>query len=89
MRRPRGQKNNCYFISTLLKTLLLFAGNLELSQTLNNQLLAGAAAVDIPHVVGRALEVGAGVVALGDEDVVLGAVCEGLVEGDWWALYKY
>ena len=47
-------------------------------QALDLELLAGAAAVDVLDVVGGSLEVGGGVVALGDEDVVLGAVVEGL-----------
>lgn len=42
--------------------------------------------VDIPDIIGRSLEVAGGVVALGDEDVVVDAALEGFVERDWWTL---
>lgn len=62
---------------------LLLIRNLQtLSKTLNNELLARGAAVDVLDVVGCALKVTAGVVALGDEDVVGTAVVGGLVDGD-------
>jgi len=60
-----------------------------LAQPLDHELLAGQAAVDVADVVGGGLEVAAGVVALGDEDVVLGAVGEGLVERDGRALFCF
>ena len=67
--------------------IYLLLSNLEaVPKALDNQLLAGTAAVDISHVVGGALKVAAGIVALGDEEVVLGAILNGLVERDWWAL---
>jgi hypothetical protein len=54
---------------------LLLASHLDtLPQALNHQLLTSTAAVDVPDVVGCGLKVAARVVALGDEDVVLGAV---------------
>ncbi len=59
-----------------------------LPQPLDNQLLPGQTAVDVPDVVGGGLEVAAGVVALGDEDLVLGAVLEGLVERDGGTLER-
>lgn len=51
-------------------------------QALNDELFACDATVNIPHIVGGALEVAAGVVALGDEGTVVGAVVDGLVNGD-------
>jgi hypothetical protein len=57
-----------------------------LPQTLHHQLLAGKTAINVPDVVRGGLEMAAGVVALGNEDVVLGAVLDGLVQGDWRAL---
>ena len=66
----------------------LFLGDLDaVPQTLNHKLLARGPAVDVPDVVGGALKVTAGVVALGDEDVVLGAVLVGLVQGNGRALF--
>ena len=38
--------------------------------------------VDVPDVVGGGLKVAAGVVALGDEDVVLGTILKRLVDGN-------
>jgi hypothetical protein len=66
---------------------LLLVRHLDaLPQALDDERLAGDALVDVPDVVGGALEVAGGVVALGDEDVVGGAVVEGLVDGDGRAL---
>lgn len=53
-----------------------------LAETLHLELLAGRAAEDVLDVVGGCLEVAGGVVALGEEDVVLGARLGGLVDGD-------
>jgi hypothetical protein len=61
----------------------LFLRHLEtLSQALNLELLTRGTLVDILHVVGGGLKVRSGIVALGDEDVVLGAVLERLVQRD-------
>lgn len=70
-----------------LLQLPLLGSNLDtLPQTLNLELLAGDAAVNVPDVVGGGLKVAGGVVALGDEEVVLGAVGDGLVQGNGGAL---
>ena len=61
---------------------LLFRDVDALPQTLNLELLAGGAAVNVLDVVRRCLKVAGGIVALGDEDVVLGAVLKGLEDGD-------
>ena len=42
--------------------------------------------VDISDIVCSGLEVAGSVVALGDEDVIVDAALERLVEWDWWAL---
>lgn len=61
----------------------LLLRNLDtLPQALNLELLTRAPAVDVLDVIGRCLKVAGGVVALGDEDLVLGAIVEGLVQGD-------
>lgn len=61
----------------------MLLGDLKtLPQALNLEVLASAAVVDILDIVGGGLEVAGGVVALGDEDVVTGAVLEGLRDGD-------
>lgn len=57
-----------------------------LPQTLNLELLASGTAVNVLDVIRRCLKVAGGIVALGDEDVVLGAILDGLVEGNWWPL---
>lgn len=57
-----------------------------LSQALNDQFVAFRSAVDIPDIVGRGLEVAGCVVTLGDEDVVVYAAFQWLVEWDWGAL---
>lgn len=63
--------------------LPLLLGNLDtLPQALYLELLTRAPAVDVLDVVGCGLEVARGVVALGDVDLVLGAVLQGLVQGD-------
>ena len=63
--------------------LLLLLGDLDtFPQALNLELLTSGAAVDILDVVGGCLEVAGSIVALGDEDVVLGAVLKRLVDGD-------
>ena len=72
------------------KSLPLFVRDLDaIPQTLDLELLAGGAAVDVLDVVGGSLEVAGGIVALGDEDVVLGAVLEGLGDGDGSTLFEY
>lgn len=61
----------------------LFLRHLEtLAQALNLELLARGTLVDILHIVGGGLKVRSGVVALGDEDVVLAAVLKRLVQRD-------
>jgi hypothetical protein len=66
---------------------LLILGDLDaVPQALNLELLAGRATVNVLDVVGGGLEVAGGVVALGDEDIVIGAVRVGLVDGDGRAL---
>lgn len=73
----------------LIYILSLFLSNLDtIPQTLHLEFLAGSTTVDIPDVISGALKVTAGVVALGDEDVVLGAVFNGLIERNWWALVQ-
>jgi hypothetical protein len=67
-------------------TRLLLLRHLDISQPLDLELLPGGTAVDVAHVVGRGLKVRGGVVALGDEDVVGGAVFEGCVQRDGCAL---
>jgi len=67
---------------------LLVGDGEAVPETLDLELLAGAAAVDVLDIVGRRLEVAGGVVALGDEDVVLGAVLERLGDGDRRALLQ-
>lgn len=68
-------------------TRLLLIGHVDaVPQALDLELLAGGAVVDVLDVVGGGLEVAGGIVALGDEDVVLGAVGDGLVHGDRGAL---
>lgn len=67
---------------------LLFRDVDALPQTLNLELLAGGAAVNVLDVVRRCLKVAGSIVALGDEDVVLGAVLEGLVDGDGGTLFQ-
>src|SRR3569833_4201371 len=67
----------------------LFRRNLDaLPQALDDELLAHAPAEDVLDVVSRGLEVAGGGVALGDEDVVLGAVLDRLVEGDGGTLHE-
>ena len=57
-----------------------------LPQPFDLELLARGAAVDVLDVVGCGLEVAGGVVALGDEDVVFGAVVDRLVHRGRFAL---
>lgn len=57
-----------------------------LSQTLNDQIMALSPTVNILDIIGGGLEVAGGVVALGDEDVVVYAALEGLVKWNWWTL---
>lgn len=65
----------------------LFLSHLNaLTQAFNLKLLASAAAVDVLHIIGGGLEVRCGIVALGDEHVVLGTVVKRLVDGDRRAL---
>lgn len=63
--------------------LPLLLGNLDtLPQAFHLELLTRAPAVNVLDVIGCGLEVARGVVALGDVDLVLGAVLQGLVQGD-------
>lgn len=57
-----------------------------LSQALNLKLLTSAAAVDILDVICGGLEVACGVVALGDEDIVIDTGARRLVNWDGRAL---
>lgn len=67
--------------------LPLLLGNIDaFSQALNLELLTHTAVVDILDIIRRRLEVAGGIVALGDEDVVLLAVLERFVDGDRGAL---
>lgn len=61
--------------------MLIGDGN-TLSQALNLEFLAGTAPVNVLDVIGRGLKVAGGVVALGDEQIVLLSIVEGLVHGD-------
>lgn len=71
-------------------TRLLLLRHLDaLPETLHLELLASCAAVDVLDVVGGGLEVAGGVVALGDEDVVLGARLGGLVDRNGRTLESY
>jgi hypothetical protein len=71
-----------YLLGRSLRFLLLL-GNLDtFPQTLNLKLLTGGASVDVLDVVGGGLEVAGGIVALGDEDVVLGTILKRLVDGN-------
>ena len=68
---------------------LLLLSNLDtFPQTLNLELLTSGPAVDVLDIVSGGLEVAGSIVALGDEDVVLGAVLKGLVNRDRRTLYK-
>lgn len=62
--------------------LLIASDSDTLSQTLNLELLTSGTAVDILDIIGGSLKVACSVVALGDEHVVLGAVLNGLIDGD-------
>ena len=73
--------------TTRSRAYLLLLGNLDtLPQSLHDKLLAGAAAVDILDIICGRLEVASGIIALGDEDVVLGAIINGCVKRDRSAL---
>lgn len=68
-------------------SILLLVRDLDpLPQPLDHELLAREATVNILDIIRRRLKVAAGVVALGDEDVVLCAVLDGLVQRDGGAL---
>jgi hypothetical protein len=69
--------------------ILLFGNADTLSQTLNLELLASAAAINVLDIVGRCLKVTSSVIALGDEDVVILAIFKGFVDGDRRALGNY
>jgi hypothetical protein len=51
-------------------------------QALDDELVALGPAVDVLDIVGGGLEVAGGVVALGDEDVVIDTALQRLVEGN-------
>lgn len=55
---------------------LLISSNLQVPESLNLQLLAGRAAVNVLNVVGSCLEVAGGVVALGNKNTAAGAVLD-------------
>lgn len=64
-------------------SLPLLLSNLDtLPQALHLELLTRTPAVNVLDVIGCCLEVARGVVALGDVDLVLGAIVQGLVQGD-------
>jgi hypothetical protein len=65
-----------------METLLLLSNLDTFPQTLNLELLASGAAVDVLDIISGGLKVASGIVALGDEDVVLGSILEGLVDGN-------
>lgn len=73
-------------IPTPFSTPLLVRDLDPLPQPLDHELLAREAAVNVLDVIRGRLKVAAGVVALGDEDVVLCAVLDGLVQRDGGAL---
>ena len=79
---------NEFVCSSIHSSLLLLLANQvrALAQALDNQLVALSPEVNVLNVVGGGLEVAGGIVALGDEDVVVDTALEGLVEWDWWAL---
>jgi hypothetical protein len=65
-----------------VRLLLLLSNRDAFPQTLNLELLASGAAVDILDVVCGCLEVASSIIALGDEDVVLGTILKRLVDRD-------
>jgi hypothetical protein len=69
-----------------METLLLLSNLDTFPQTLNLELLASGAAVDVLDIISGGLEVAGGIVALGNEDVVLGTILKRLVDGNRWAL---
>lgn len=68
---------------SLRLSVLIIADQIgSLSQPLNDELVALSPAVDVLHVICGGLEVAGGVVALGDEDVVINATFQRLIEGN-------
>lgn len=65
--------------------LLLSHQVCTLPETLDDKRFARCACIDIPHIIRGSLEVTGGVVTLRDEDVVVNAGLERLVQWDWWA----
>lgn len=69
-----------------METLLLLSNLDTFPQTLNLELLASGAAVDVLDIISGGLEVAGSIVALGDEDVVFGSILERLINGNRGAL---
>lgn len=65
---------------------LRLTSDLKIPQTLNDKLLTRGATVNILDIICCGLEVASGVVALGDEDVVVGAILKRLIKRDGRAL---
>jgi hypothetical protein len=40
--------------------------------------------INIPHVIGRRLEMARRIITLGDEDVIIDTTLQRFVERDWW-----
>lgn len=76
----------CIVMWTITLDLLLADQVRTLSQSFNYQLVALCSAIDILDVVGGGLKVAGGIIAFGDEDVVIDTTLEWLVEWDWWSL---
>jgi hypothetical protein len=84
---PSGQEVQTSKTNPLFSSLLV--SDLDpLPQPLYDELLAREATINVLDVIRGRLKVAAGVVALGDEDVVLCAVLDGLVERDGGALFR-
>ena len=68
-------------------SFLLLANQVRaLTQALNHKLMTLCPEIDVLDVVGGSLEVASGVVTLGDEDVVVNAALEWLIQWDWGSL---
>lgn len=77
--------SRAYLASTPSKSvsLPLLLSNLDtLPQALHLELLTRAPAVNVLDVIGCGFEVARGIVALGDVDLVLGPIVQGLIQGD-------
>lgn len=69
-----------------LTNLILIDQVRSLPKSLNNKLLTRSPAVNILDIIGRSLEVTGGIVALGNEDVILLTAGFRCVERNWWTL---